>query len=140
MSVDVAKFVQDNIYLIVIALISGGMLIWPMVRGRGGSEVGTLEAIQLINQKDALVVDIRDAAEFAKGHILNARSVPMASLDSESEGIVKNKQKPIIVYCEAGRQAGGAAQKLRVKGFENAVSLSGGIAAWRQAGLPVAAS
>ena len=140
MSVDVAKFIQDNIYLIVIALISGGMLIWPMMRGRGGSEVGTLEAIQLINQKDAVVVDIRDTAEFAKGHILNARSVPLASLDSESEGIVKNKQKPIIVYCEAGRQAGSAVKKLRVKGFENAVSLSGGIAAWRQAGLPVAAS
>ncbi|MFM9968534.1 MAG: rhodanese-like domain-containing protein [Burkholderiales bacterium] len=138
MSVDIWKFVQDNIYLVLIAILSGGMLLWPMLR-RGGSGplVSTLEATQLMNQKDAVVIDIRNAEEFAKGHILNARNVPEAQIESQAQGLLKNKQKSLIVYCEQGRDAGSVTNKLRGLGYENAVSLSGGLAAWRQAGLPV---
>lgn len=140
MSVDVWKFVQDNIYLVAIAVLSGGMLMWPMIRrGGGGASVSTLEATLLINQKDAVLIDIRDAAEFGKGHILNARSVPLAQTDAQMEKLFKNKQKSLIVYCESGRQAPSVTAKLRRGGYENAVSLDGGLAAWRQAGLPVAA-
>ena len=138
MSFDVWKFVQDNIYLVAIAVLSGGMLMWPMLRrGGAGPSVGTLEATQLINQKDAVLVDIRGAAEFAKGHILNARNVPLAQIDAQAESLVKNKQKSLIVYCESGRQAPAVTAKLRRSGYENAVSLDGGLGAWRQAGLPV---
>lgn len=140
MSVDIWKFIQDNIYLVAIAVLSGGMLIWPtMRRGGAGPSVSTLEATLLINQKDAVLIDIRAAAEFAKGHILNARNVPLAQTDVLVENLVKNKQKSLIVYCESGRQSPSATAKLRRGGYENAVSLDGGLAAWRQAGLPVAA-
>ncbi|MSQ51982.1 MAG: rhodanese-like domain-containing protein [Betaproteobacteria bacterium] len=140
MNVDVWKFLQDNIYLVLIALLSGGMLLWPMLRRGGmGPLVNTLEATLLINQKDAVLIDVRDVADFAKGHILNARNVPLAQIEAQAEGLVKNKQKSLIVYCDAGRQAGAATAKLRGFGYENAVSLSGGLAAWRQAGLPVVA-
>ncbi|OFZ99308.1 MAG: hypothetical protein A3H35_03380 [Betaproteobacteria bacterium RIFCSPLOWO2_02_FULL_62_17] len=140
MSVDVWKFIQDNIYLVAIAVLSGGMLLWPMMRrGGAGPSVSTLEATQLINHKDAVLIDIRDAAEFGKGHILNARSVPLPQTDAQVDNLVKNKQKSLIVYCESGRQAPSVTARLRRGGYENAVSLSGGLAAWRQAGLPVTA-
>ena len=138
MNVDVLKFLQDNIYLVLIAVLSGGMLLWPMIRrGGAGPLVTTLEATLLINQKDAVLIDIRDVSDFSKGHILNARNVPLAQIDTQAEGLVKNKQKSLIVYCDAGRQASAVTAKLRGMGYENAVSLSGGMAAWRQAGLPV---
>jgi rhodanese-related sulfurtransferase len=138
MNVDIWKFIQDNIYLVLIGVLSGGMLLWPMIRrGGNGPLVNTLEATLLINQKDAVLIDIRDAADFAKGHILNARNVPLIQIDAHAESIAKNKQKSLIVYCDTGRQAGSVTAKLRDLGYENAVSLSGGLAAWRQAGLPV---
>lgn len=141
MNVDVWKFLQDNIYLVLIAVLSGGMLLWPLLRRGGmGPMVNTLEATLLINQKDAVLIDVRDAAEFAKGHILNARNVPPNDIESQVQGLVKNKQKSLIVYCETGRQSGAATAKLRGLGYENAVSLGGGLAAWRQAGLPVVAA
>ncbi len=140
MNRDIWKFLQDNVYLVAIAVLSGGMLVWPsMRRGGGGPSVSTLEATQLINQKDAVLIDVRDAAEFAKGHMLNARNVPLAQADAQVETLVKNKQKSLIVYCESGRQSPSFVAKLRRAGYENAVSLDGGLAAWRQAGLPVAA-
>lgn len=138
MNVDIWKFIQDNIYLVLIGVLSGGMLLWPMIRrGGNGPLVNTLEATLLINQKDAILIDMRDAADFAKGHILNARNVPLSQIDAHAESIAKNKQKSLIVYCDTGRQAGSVTAKLRDLGYENAVSLSGGLAAWRQAGLPV---
>jgi len=138
MTVDVWKFVQDNIYLVAIAVISGGMLIWPLLRRDGGaSAVGTLEATLLINQKDALLIDVRDAAEFAKGHVLNARNMPVSQIDAQIESIAKNKQKSVLVYCETGRHSASVTAKLRAAGYENAVSLGGGLGAWRQAGLPL---
>ena len=76
------KFVIDNIFLIAVAFVSGAMLIWPLVRrGAGGPSVNTLEATQLINRQDALVLDVREQAEYAQSHILNARGLPLSQLE-----------------------------------------------------------
>jgi rhodanese-related sulfurtransferase len=135
---DLMKFFVDNIYLIAVALVSGAMLLWPLVRrGAGGASVNTLEATQLINRQDALVLDVRNAEEFQKGHILNARNIPLAQLDARLADIARHKDKPVIVACESGSRSGGAAAALRKQGFAQVYNLSGGIAAWQQAGLPV---
>jgi rhodanese-related sulfurtransferase len=135
---DLLKFALDNIYLIAIALASGGMLLWPVLRrGAGGASVNTLEATQLINRQDALVLDVRNPEEFQKGHIMNARNIPLSQLDARFSDIARYKEKPVIVACESGNRSGGAAAVLRKKGFAQVYNLSGGIAAWQQAGLPV---
>jgi len=132
------EFVKNNIFLILVALVSGAMLLWPLVRrGTGGPWVNTLEATQLINRNDALVVDVRDAAEYAKGHILGARNIPLAELERRAEELMKHKAKPLIVYCDTGSRISGALPILRKQGFGSVVNLSGGYAAWQQAGLPV---
>jgi rhodanese-related sulfurtransferase len=131
------KFVTENIFLIAIAFVSGAMLVWPLVRrGAGGPSVNTLEATMLMNKKDSLVLDVREPGEFAEGRILNSRNIPLGELEGRLKEIDRYKDKPVIVACAVGSRSGGAAGLLRKHGFTNVVNLSGGIAAWRQAGLP----
>lgn len=133
------SFLLENIFLIAIAVISGGMLLWPMLgRARGGSGgVDTLVATQMVNQQHAVFVDVRSAEEYAKGHIPQARSLPLDQIDGRAQTLPKNK--PLIVVCATGRNAGAAATQLKAKGLENVVTLNGGMTAWQQAGLPVTA-
>lgn len=132
------EFISKNIFLVLIALVSGGMLLWPLIRrGAGGAAVSTLQATQLINRSDALVVDLRSAPDYAKGHILGATSMPAAELDKRLPELEKHKSRPLIVHCADGSRSGAAAAALRRAGFGNVVSLSGGYGAWLQAGLPV---
>ena len=134
----IEKFVIDNWPLIAVAVVSGLMLIWPLFAGgRGGNRVSTLEATQLINQKDAVIVDIRDQAEFARGHIAGARSLPAKVLDERRAEVDKLKGAPVIVACDSGQRAGPAADRLRALGLTEVHVLSGGLNAWRDAGLPV---
>lgn len=134
-------FVRNNFLLIAVAVISGAMLFWPLVRrGTGGPHVDTATATQLINREDALVVDVRDAGEFAAGHILGARNVPVDRIGSQGEtrsDLGKKKDRPLIVYCDSGARATKAAAALRAQGFSRVVTLSGGLGAWQAAGLPV---
>ena len=75
-------FIQNNLLLIGVAFASGAMLIWPFVRRTaGGPWVNTLQATQMINREDALLLDVREPAEYAKGHILGAKNVPLADLE-----------------------------------------------------------
>jgi len=132
------EFITKNIFLSAIAAVSGGMLLWPLLRkGTGGPWVNTLQATQLMNRDDALVLDLRPADEFAKGHILGARSIPLADLARRAGELDKHKAKPVILHCGDGNRAGGGVALLRKSGFANVVNLSGGYAAWQQAGLPV---
>ncbi|MBL8382060.1 MAG: rhodanese-like domain-containing protein [Burkholderiales bacterium] len=135
----IEKFVMDNWPLIAVAFVSGAMLIWPYVAGRrGGARLSTLEATQLINQKDAVVIDIRDQAEFARGHIANSRSFPAKVFEERRAELEKLKSLPVIVSCDSGQRAGPAAEKLRALGLQEVYVLGGGLNAWRDAGLPVA--
>ena len=132
------EFITKNIFLIVIALVSGGMLIWPLLRrGAGGSSVSTLEATQLMNRSDALIVDLRSAEDYAKGHILGAKNIPLADLERRAGELDKLKARPLILHCGDGNRASSGVAALRGKGFDKVHSLAGGYAAWLQAGLPV---
>lgn len=132
------KFVIDNIFLIGVAFVSGAMLVWPLVRrSAGGPSVNTIEATQLINRQDALVLDVREQAEYAQSHILNSRGLPLSQIEARIGDMEKFKNKPVIVYCATGNRSSAAAAALKKHGFSNVVNLSGGFAAWQQAGLPV---
>jgi rhodanese-related sulfurtransferase len=133
------KFFQDpqNLLLIAVACISGAMLVWPLIRrGTGGPSVNSFEATLLINQKDALVLDVREPTEYAQGHILNARNIPFSELEQRLKEIEKYKERPVIVSCGTGARSTNGAAILRKHGFAHAVNLSGGVGAWQQAGLP----
>ncbi len=134
----IEKFLIDNLMLVGIALASGAMLVWPMIAGaRKGGALSTLQATQMINQKDAVVIDVRDQADYAKGHILNAKNFPDKVLGERRAELEKLKTSPIIVSDDNGQRATPAAQKLREMGLAEVFVLQGGIGAWRDAGLPV---
>jgi rhodanese-related sulfurtransferase len=128
-----------NMVLLGTVLVSGGMLVWPLVSRimRPGHEVGPLEAVQLINRKDAVVIDVRNAADYKSGHITNARHLPEGEIDSRMKELEKVKAKPIIVSCARGNQSMAVANRLRKLGFAEVVSLRGGLAAWQQANMPL---
>jgi rhodanese-related sulfurtransferase len=132
------KFFVDNWFLFLTALLSGGLLLWPLLnKGAGGSgKVTPAEAVRLINREKAVLIDVSEPAEFAAGHAPGAKSVPLAKLDGSSE-LPKNKSLPLVVLCPTGTRAARAVATLKKLGFENSQALAGGLAAWREANLPV---
>jgi rhodanese-related sulfurtransferase len=132
------KFVQDNIWLFAMALVSGVLFIWPMISKRlsGGRQVSTFEAVQLINRQDAVVVDVREPAEFKVGRVVNSRNVPLGELAAKLKDLEKFKAKPILLLCQSGNRSASASSTLKKAGFADVASLSGGLAAWQQAGMP----
>jgi rhodanese-related sulfurtransferase len=131
-------FIKNNLMLIAVAVVSGTMLLWPYLRrSSGGPWASTLEATQLINREDALVLDVREPTEFDAGHMLGAKNVPLAAIEARAGEFDKFKAKPVILVCESGNRSSKAAGILRAKGFANVLNLSGGFPAWQQAGLPV---
>ncbi len=94
-------------------------------------------AIQLMNNEDAVLLDVREPAETVVGKIAKAIQIPVGSVGQRVGELVKHKDKNIIVYCKTGARAGIACQELNKAGFEKVYSLSGGITAWQEAHLPV---
>ena len=132
------NFVIENWYLFAAALVSGGLLIWPILTQgtTAGIKVSTADAVQLINRERAVLIDISEPAEFAAGHAAGSRSVPLSSLEA-SRDLPKNKSLPLVVVCPNGARAPRAVAVLKKLGFENARALAGGLDAWRAANLPV---
>jgi rhodanese-related sulfurtransferase len=129
------NFIVENIFLIAIAFVSGGMLVWPLVnKATGGPQLDTLAATRLMND-GAVVVDVREAEEFSAGHLTSAKHIPVADIDKRINDIPSDK--PILVYCATGTRSGKAAAALKKAGRDQIFNLNGGIAAWKQAGLPV---
>ena len=129
-------FILENWLLILVACISGGMLVWPMVGKGGGSSVSPSEAVRLINREKGVLIDVCEPAEFAAGHAVGARNVPLGSL-AGAKDLPANKAVPVLVMCASGARARRAASQLRKAGYEKAVAVAGGNAAWRDANLPV---
>lgn len=133
---DNMKFFTDNIFLFAIAFISGAMLLYPMLQRRaGGAGVDPSRATQMMNREHAHLVDVRSAEEFAKGHVAQAKNIPLDQLANRASDI-GSKDKPVIVMCATGQSSAKAAATLRSAGFTNVVSLVGGLGAWQTAGLP----
>lgn len=131
------KFIIDNWHLIAIAMASGGLLFWPVIRGAVASGLEPAAAVQLINRQKAVVVDVGDNAEFAAGHIVASKNIPFGELEGRLAGLVKNKTLPLILVCPSGARSGRAVAIAKKLGFEQAQSLGGGLAAWKAANLPI---
>lgn len=127
---------QNNLYIVLIALVAGAMLLWPTLgKGRAGNPVAVQQAVQLVNQKHGIFIDVRPAELFKTGTIPQARNLPAADIESKANTLPKDK--PIIVFCDQGRESGRVVGALRKQGFTEAVSLQGGLRSWAEAGLPL---
>lgn len=103
---------------------------------RGGATVTHHQATRLINDGNAVLIDLRDSKEYKAGHIVDAINIPYASLNSRLDELEKHKSKQLIVADKMGQHAGTAGRILREKGF-TVVRLQGGMMEWIQQNLPV---
>lgn len=132
------EFLKANLIWVITAVVSGGLLLWPLIRNRSsGASLSPLQATLMINREDAIVLDIREPAEWSKGHIPNARHIPLGQIEKRLAELDRFKAKPIIVSCATGSRAGSVCGTLRKAGFEKVFNLAGGVPAWEQAGQPL---
>ena len=130
-------FVVQNWALVLIAFVSGAMLLWPGIARGTRSGVSPDGAVQLMNREKAVVVDVSEADEFAAGHITGARNVPVNDLEKRLPEVVKNKALPVLLVCPTGARAARALGIAKKLGYDKAQVLGGGLKAWKEANLPV---
>jgi rhodanese-related sulfurtransferase len=135
----VLQFLQDNIWTILISLTSGGMLFWSFFGNRllGIKDVDHIAAMQLMNHKNALVLDVREQGEYDAGHILSSKLIPLGKLKERLGELEKYRERPIVVICRSGQRSASACGLLGKQGFAQAYNLDGGIIAWQKASLPL---
>ena len=131
------KFILDNWMLISVALASGFMLFLPVMQGAATAGLSPQQAVQMINREKAQVIDVCSAEEFAAGHLIGARHVPLDQLEQQLAGVAKNKSQPLILVCAAGMRSKRAVAVAKKLGYEQAHSLTGGLKGWKEANLPV---
>lgn len=130
------EFMGNHWILFFALVVILGLLIYNLIVGDKGS-VGPMEATEMINHREAVVIDVRPAADFAKGHILNALNLPMNGFRNQLAVLERHKGKPVIINCRSGSQSLSACATLRKHGFEEVYNLRGGILAWEAASLPL---
>ncbi|MES2013284.1 MAG: rhodanese-like domain-containing protein [Pseudomonadota bacterium] len=133
------EFIKSNILLIGLALGSAVMLLLPMFKksASGVPNLTPAEAVTLINRSHAIVLDVRDDAEFASGRIADAKHIPLAALPERLAELKKYKDKPVLVNCQRGMRSIKACDILRKAEFTQVHNLQGGLNAWTEAKLPL---
>ena len=133
------SFIQNNLLLISVFVLSGAMLVWPVIQRliMPSKEVGTLEATRLINSSNAVLVDLRETKEYEGGRLPNAVHIPLSQLESRGTELARYAGKPVVAYSMSGERSGLANKALVRLGFADVYNLKGGFRAWKDAGLPV---
>ena len=134
------EFVTNNLILFAALLGVLVMLIKAELdhQGNKGTLLSPSMAIRLMNNNaDALIVDIRAAAEYKKGHIKGAKNLPANDFAKNIDSYAEYKDKAVLVYCNSGSTVTRIIKLLKQKGFEKVSNLDGGIAAWKEASMPL---
>ncbi|MFW5927508.1 MAG: rhodanese-like domain-containing protein [Wenzhouxiangella sp.] len=120
------------------AVVVLAWIIYEVSRAaRKWHEIGTLEAVRLINREDPVILDVSNSSDFAKGHIHGARHMPPSSIESGNQQLLKLSDRPVLVYCRNGQVSPQMATRLTGLGFDKVYLLSGGLAQWTSDQQPV---
>ena len=132
------EFIANNLFLVMLFISLLTLLLWNLFGAVSSlGQVQPAEATRLVNHEKAILVDVRAAAEFEAGHIINALHIPGAELEGRKDELSKGKNAPVIVYCNRGTDSGKAGRALKRAGHEQVYVLKGGLESWRGANLPV---
>ncbi len=129
-----------NHWILSLALVALALLVGlSFLEGklRGVHKLSPMAATELINRESAIVIDVGPQGEFDQGHILDARHIPMASLDKELPKLEQYREQPILMSCRNGQRSASAAMSLSKQGFSRVHVLGGGTLAWQNASLPL---
>jgi rhodanese-related sulfurtransferase len=131
------NFLIENWMLVAVAAGSALALFLPTITKGAAGGVEPTEAVLLINREKAVLIDVCEPAEYAQGHAMGSKNIPLGQLESQLPLLVKNKSLPVILVCQVGGRASRAAAQAKKLGYDRAQALSGGLKAWREASLPV---
>jgi rhodanese-related sulfurtransferase len=133
------SFIQSNLLLIAVFIASGVMLAWPLISGFTSKmkPISTLGVTKLINSGHPVLLDLRETADYAGGSLPNAVHIPLSQLKDRAGELAKFASRPLVAFCASGQQSGRAVAPLAGQGFKELYRLSGGIRAWKDAGLPL---
>jgi rhodanese-related sulfurtransferase len=135
------EFAANHTILVAALVFSFFLLVFTELRRKASGIVNVepQDAVKLINN-DALVIDLRSPEAFARGHIVNAKNIPLDDLEATNDKISGHREKPLVTVCESGTSSTRAVEKLRKAGFQSVYGLKGGITGWTQANLPLVTS
>lgn len=132
-------FFQSNLLLFLGFFAVLAVIIWTektrLTRKYHLAPINT--AVKLMNDDKTIIVDVREEKELKDSVISGSTHIPMTEFATRHTELDKYKSAPIVVYCQSGNRSGSAASTLTKAGFENVHSLTGGMAAWETANLPV---
>lgn len=125
-------WILSTAFVVVVVLL----VILEFIKLRSSaSQLSPLQATQLINHQNAVVIDIRAHDVFSAGHIIGAHSIPANEL-TKNKKIEKFKSQPLIIVCNTGQESARIAETLNQQGY-NAKVLANGIRSWREADMPL---
>lgn len=132
------EFAGNHALLVGALTFSFFLLVFTELqrKARGLTNIEPQDAVKLINS-EAVVIDLRNAEAFARGHIVNAKNIPFDELQANKDKIAKYAKKAIVAVCDGGMTSGKVVDSMRKSGIENVYGLKGGINAWTQANLPL---
>jgi len=136
------EFIGNNLFWVSLWFALLLLLVWNVFGHilQGVVQIEPMEVTRLINHEHAIVLDIRNATDFANGHILNAVNIAEAELADKKVEMEKMKKKPVIVYCQTGLASPRIVRQLKSEGFPAVFCLRGGIVSWQKAGMPLSRS
>jgi len=132
------EFLQQNLLWVALAAASGTWLLVEFIRQQSDKSLLTpVEATLLINREDAVTIDVRGEGDYEKGHLPNARHLPLADFERRNKDLEKLRARPLILYCDSGTTAAKGIAALKKAGFEKLYNLRGGLSEWERAGYPI---
>jgi rhodanese-related sulfurtransferase len=133
------EFAGNHLFLVGAFFVVLALVIKAEFEHQSGraNQMDPTAAIRLMNNDDAVILDVREATDFNNGHIKNAKNIPITSLKSQLDSLIKDKNKPVLAYCRSGNVSGKACRILKSSGFSDVHNLAGGILNWQEANLPL---
>lgn len=123
--------------VLFIILLIAIIVVEFLTKSKISQAITAQQAVQLINQNDAVVIDLRSRDAFVRGHIINAINIPFRDLEKDVEKLQNHKHKPIILVCSQGVDSLKTLKMINEKEFENVSLLHGGLKAWQEDNLPL---
>jgi Rhodanese-related sulfurtransferase len=121
----------------LVAILSVLAVAFFIVESRkGGAALTHHEVVRLLNDDNAVVVDVRDSKEYKAGHIAEAINIPFAKIATRYTELEKHRDKTLVVVCKMGQRSAAAGKTLKEKGF-TVSRLQGDMVEWQNQNLPV---
>ncbi len=132
---DLFVFVSEQWMLVSLLCVLVYVYAWNE-KAKGGKSLSTHGMTLLVNKGDAVVVDLREAAEFKNGHIVDAINIPHNKVAERMSELAKFKEKTVVLVDKMGQHTGNAGRALRKEGYE-VNRLEGGMSEWQNQNLPL---